>query len=1012
MLTFQEIITRLNTFWAEKGCLLLFPYDLEKGAGTSNPSTFLRALGPEPFSAAYVEPCRRPKDGRYGLNPNRLQYYFQYQVMLKPSPDNIVDLYLQSLESLGLNLKEHDIRFVHDDWENPTLGASGLGWEVWIDGMEMTQFTYFQNVAGLALTSVPGEITYGIERIAMCLQGVDSIFDIQWNDSITYGDLFKLQEEKWSRYNFELQDDSMWKRHFEDFKCEALKLLDAHDPIPAYDFVLKSSHAFNMLDAKGVISVSERASYIAAIRELSKRIGEEYVALRKSLEFPLSKKKTSKKQITSQSPSFLNPTTQNETERFVLEIGSEELPATFVPIGIQQLETKAKALLTKEKIPYKSLHAFGTPRRLTLILEEVQTSLAESSEEKKGPSIDRVWDTNGNLTAIGEGFFKSLGRDTTYSIDQIRNNQAPSLSIRSIKGADYLFVRNKSEKQSTLLLLQKLLPTLIASLEFPKMMHWGDHELLFARPIRWILSLFGTEQIDFSVGPIRSSSQSKGHRILSPNFFTLHSASEYEEELEKRNVIVDQAKRQILIEEQLKNIEKEQNASALGIAKVQKEVLYLVEYPFLQALPFEKELLNAPKEVIISEMVEHQKYFPLLDTHSNTLLPLFVITANIPVNDNVIKGNQKVLSARLNDGRFLWEEDCKIGIHTLKEKLSSITYQRSLGSIEEKCTRIAALASTLCPLLHANSQNVEIGSTLSKADLASNVVGEFPELQGIVGALLAKKANLSSSISAAINDHWLPNLEGGPIPSTAEGSCISLADKIDTLMAFFALSLQPSSSHDPYALRRQALGIVRILIEGKHSLSLLPILEEAKRSIQLLLQKDLSSELISDLLRFINQRAKVYSTERYPKELVEAVFASPVDNLYQAESKLAALTLLNSSKEGASFVEVLKRTLGQIEGHPKAVPNPSLFVDISEKTLLHAIECALNGKAKAFEKNEFTPYLQLIISLQHPINDFFNKVHVLDEDPKIRSNRIALLWQIFDLVQTIADPKSLVCMKH
>lgn len=1010
MPTFQEIISRLNQFWAHHGCLLLFPYDIEKGAGTSNPATFLRALGPEPFSCAYVEPCRRPKDGRYGLNPNRLQYYFQYQVMLKPSPDNIVDLYLESLQMLGLDLKNHDIRFVHDDWENPTLGASGLGWEVWIDGMEMSQFTYFQHVAGIALTSVPGEITYGIERIAMCLQGVDSIFDIRWNDTLTYGDLYKFQEEKWSRYNFELQDDGMWKRHFNDFKTEANRLLTLHEPIPAYDFVLKSSHAFNMLDAKGVISVSERASYIATIRDLSKKIGEEYVELRKSLDFPLCKKNIQKPTIKPIIEQTYSP--KNETERCIFEIGCEELPASFIPIGIAQLETKAKNLLAKEKCTYSSLKVFGTPRRLSLIIEDLQSCLPATKEDKKGPPTDRVWDSKGQLTPIGQGFLKSLNLDISPSYEQVRSNTVPALSIRSIKGSEYIYVTTESPKQLTINILSKLLPSCLTSLEFPKMMHWGTHELLFPRPIRWILSLFGEHPIHFAVDSIHSSQHSRGHRLLNNELFELKHASEYEIELEKRHVLVDQNKRKNVIENKLQEIEQQHKARCLGLKKVLSEVIYLVEYPFVEALPFSKELLDAPKEVISSEMIEHQKYFPLVSLHSDKLLPLFVITAHIPPNTDVAHGNQKVLSARLNDGRFLWQEDRKLGLHALKEKLATITYQSALGSIEQKTNRICALASKIAPLIGADLQCVDIASNFAKADLASNLVGEFPELQGIIGGLLAQEEKLDKRIAMAIRDHWLPNQEGGPLPSTNEGIALALADKIDTLSAFFAIGLLPSSSHDPYALRRQALGIVRMLVEKKLPLSLIPLLTEEKRSLTILLQKELPEDLVSQVLRFINQRAKVYFGEKYPKELIEAVFSTDIHNLFQAESILSALTLLNTSTEGAGFVEVMKRTLGQIGEHPKTIPQPVLFIDASEHALWDAIQTALHGATTAFDTYDFVPFLKLIISLQHPLNDFFTKVHVLDEDKNIQANRIGLLWTIFDLVQRIADPKMLIYIKH
>ncbi len=287
--SFQGLILALQNFWAEQGCVILQPYDMEVGAGTFHPATTLRALGPKPWKAAYVQPSRRPKDGRYGENPNRLQHYYQYQVILKPSPENLQDLYLQSLAAIGVDAKVHDIRFVEDDWESPTLGAWGLGWECWCDGMEVSQFTYFQQVAGFECAPVSGELTYGLERLAMYVQGVENVFDLNFNgrdgaEKVTYGDVFKQAEQEYSRFNFEYADTEMLFRHFKDHEEECKKLLAAgskgnrHElALPAYDQCIKASHVFNLLDARGVISVTERQSYILRVRELAKACGEAWV---------------------------------------------------------------------------------------------------------------------------------------------------------------------------------------------------------------------------------------------------------------------------------------------------------------------------------------------------------------------------------------------------------------------------------------------------------------------------------------------------------------------------------------------------------------------------------------------------------------------------------------------------------------------------------------------------------------------------------------------------------------
>lgn len=288
--TFQQVIETLNHFWARQGCVIQYPYDLPKGASTMNPATFLRVLGPEPWNLANVDPCRRPTDGRYGENPNRLQHYFQYQVILKPSPGHVQQLYLESLQALGIRLEDHDIRFVEDNWESPTLGAWGVGWEVWLDGMEITQFTYFQQAGGLEIRPVAVELTYGCERIAMYLQEVENVYDLRWNDALTYGDIYLQNEVEQSTYNFEVASTERLRQHFEAHQAEASVCLERGLVLPAYDQVLQCSHTFNLLDARGAMSRDERMQTILVIRSLAEQVATHYVAQREKLGFPLLKR--------------------------------------------------------------------------------------------------------------------------------------------------------------------------------------------------------------------------------------------------------------------------------------------------------------------------------------------------------------------------------------------------------------------------------------------------------------------------------------------------------------------------------------------------------------------------------------------------------------------------------------------------------------------------------------------------------------------------------------------------
>ncbi|MCE5318813.1 MAG: glycine--tRNA ligase subunit alpha, partial [Parachlamydia sp.] len=595
MITFQEMIRKLADFWVKQGCVVHQGYDLEKGAGTANPATFLRSLGPEPYKAFYIEPCRRPTDGRYGTNPTRIQHYFQCQVILKPSPPDIQDLCLKSLEAIGFDLSEHDMRFVHDDWEQPTIGAWGLGWEVWMDGMEVTQFTYFQSVAGTSLKPITGEVTYGLERLAVYLQKVDSIFDIQYNDTLKYGDIYLQNEIEWSHYNFEQASTEMWSRFFEEYEREAKRLLSLNLPLPAYDFVIKASHAFNILDARGVISVTERTGYIARIRDLACVVAQEYLKSREEKGYPLLNRFKTAKISGVKHPERMSDELMrakpDQSQDFLFEIGSEELPATFVPIGCANLERAARQLFEKENLSFKSLKAYGTPRRLALYVEALSMAKPAQSTEKRGPPLESAYDVSGKPTLAGEGFFRSIGK-AAPTLSDLRSGLEENVTIRSIKDVKYLFAEIKTESRPTALILADQLPSLILNLDFPKKMRWADLDITYARPLRWIVALFGDQVIPFIVGDILSGRESAGHRQLSPQMFALTKAQSYFPQLKQHQVMVDSEERRKYILEQLDEIEKKVDGKVIAREQVLPQVINLVEWPFLTYADFDAAFLK------------------------------------------------------------------------------------------------------------------------------------------------------------------------------------------------------------------------------------------------------------------------------------------------------------------------------------------------------------------------------------------------------------------------------------
>ena len=607
MRNFQDLIQILTEYWAKRGCATHFGYDLEMGAGTFNPATFFRSLGPEPYSAAYLEPSRRPTDGRYGDNPSRMQHFMQFQVILKPSPLNIQELYLGSLEAMGLPLKKHDIRFVHDDWKSPTLGAWGLGWEVWIDGMEASQFTYFQQFGGMELDVIPGEITYGMERLAMYLQNVDNVYDLKWNKDLTYGEIYHQNEVEWSTYNFEKSNVNMWLTTFEMAEREALDLIENRLPIPAYDFVMKASHAFNMLDARGVISVSERTTYINRVRSLACRVAQQFTKQRQEKGLPLLGPKTQKvpKSVYSDIPF-----SSSSADDFVLEIQTEELPAAFAPIGLKNLETKLKGLLNKHKLSYTSLETFVSPRRLVAYVKDLAFGSSEEVIDKKGPSTEKAFDAQGELTPIGQGFSESVGL-APLTLKDILEGKNEKVRIEEVKGSSYLFVTHKKESKSTRQIFNEELPDLILGLDFPKKMKWSDLGVAFARPIHHIVAMHGSQSVPIEIAGIKSSQITKGHPLLSAPSLKVEAAKSYFETLQEHHVMVNQNERASHIIHELKAIEEKLDAKATHVNTVLREVVHLCEAPHLMVGSFDPKFLELPQPLLELVLITHQKHFPL-----------------------------------------------------------------------------------------------------------------------------------------------------------------------------------------------------------------------------------------------------------------------------------------------------------------------------------------------------------------------------------------------------------------
>ncbi len=1010
-MTLQEIILALEKFWADQGCIIQQPCDIEVGAGTFNSATFLRCLGPEPWQVAYVEPVRRPTDGRYAENPFRLGAYYQYQVILKPAPENVLPLYLESLYHLGISPRKNDIRFVEDDWESPTLGASGLGWEVWWNGAEVTQFTYFQQMGSIDLDPICAEITYGLERIALYLQDVDSFFDIRWNEHLNYGDVHRQSEVEYSIYNFEHANVEMLFDLFSTYEKETHACLDAGLVLPATDHVLKCSHTFNMLDARGVISVTERVSYIERVRRLAQRIARAYVKQREVMEHPLMERfRTTPHTIiiddTSLEIPYETPPPNQETADFLFEIGTEEIPASYVPPVLEQLREIATDSLTTHRIPFDEIETLGTPRRITLSIKGIKTLQESQETEVVGPPKRVAYDENGEPTKAAIGFAKTQGVELT------------ALRIVETERGEYVAASKLETGESTQEVLQTLLPEWIEALRFPKTMRWETKSeeprafARFARPIRWLVALLGDEIVNCSYGAGDAGRITYGHRSLQPEPITLASANldTYAETLRAAGVIVCPTERRETIKKHVTTILKAEAC----LPKLDDELLdtvnYLVENPQPIVGNFSESHLEIPPEVLITAMKTHQRYFPMWKNDTALAAKFITISNGTDGNtDGVRHGNERVLHARLNDAEFFYNEDQKTSLADKVERLGAVVFHAKLGSLLEKAERLKSLVAfigTELQLTEATIDHAERAAWLCKADLTTHMVIEFPSLQGITGKYYAQNSGEAGPIATAVAEHYQPLGADTPLPETEAGAIVAIADKIDTIVGYFGIEERPTGSQDPYSLRRHALGTIRILQDRQLPISLDAVVEKAFS----LYKVELANDTQTSVLNFIKERLRVIlqQTHHYAPDLADAVLAVGNVDIIDILKRASVLAEFRLTPNFEEVYNALNRVLRILPKNAPETVDTTLLQDDAEKQLYACITEAASNFKQSIQERDYAKLLTQLASLQPAIDTFFDEVLVMAKDPTVQTNRLALLNRIGQNVYVVADLTKLV----
>ncbi len=686
----------------------------------------------------------------------------------------------------------------------------------------------------------------------------------------------------------------------------------------------------------------------------------------------------------------------------LLEIGTEEIPAKFMPGALAQLKDLTEKTLAAERLDFDSLETLGTPRRLALIVEGLVERQSDLVEEVKGPAKKAAFTAQGQATRAAEGFARSQGVGLG------------DLFVKDTGAGEYVFASRHIDGRPAQELLPELLTKLVTGLNFPKPMRWGDLEFRFARPIRWLVALFGEEVVDWEFIGLKAGRTSHGHRTLAQAPVVLANPAEYKGKLRDAYVIVDQAERRAGIWEQIKAAATEQGGTVEENEDLLEEVTYIVEYPTALIGSFAKEYLELPAEVVITPMREHQRYFPVYDAQGQ-LLNKFVTVRNGSADhlDIVRSGNEKVLKARLADADFYYREDLKTPLDQLVPRLAKIVFHEKLGTVLEKVERVRKLGRYIALQLNLGAEekeNLDRAVYLTKADLVTLMVYDFPELQGVMGAHYARMAGEKPAVAQAIFEHYLPRYAGDQLPTSEIGRVAAIADKLDSIVGDFAIGIQPTGSQDPYALRRQALGICHIMVDGQYNVSLLGLIEAAYQGFAGRSEVKLSlDEVQEQLAEFFQQRVRNILTDHgYRYDLIDAVLAQGTDNPVNSLLKAKALAVFRDNTNFPAYVQAYTRANNLAKKAQVLEIKEELCLEPPEKELFNALQRVTAQVGQAVSAGTYVEALEASAQLVSPIEEFFADLMVMADDQDIRNNRLALLWQTTELMGCAGDLSKLV----
>jgi glycyl-tRNA synthetase len=977
MLTMQDALARLITYWTEQGCLIVQPMNTEVGAGTLNPATFLRVLGPEPWRVVYVEPSVRPDDSRYGENPNRIQTHTQLQVVLKPEPGDAQALYLGSLAALGIDIAAHDIRFVEDNWASPALGAWGLGWEVWLDGLEITQFTYFQQAGGLNLDPPSVEITYGIERIIMALQGVRHFKDIVYSPGISYGEVFGQAEYEMSRYYLDEADVVTNRELLELYAAEAQRLIDDGLPVPAHTYVLKCSHTFNVLDARGAVSTADRAAEFARMRRLAGDVARLWVAKRDELGHPLG---VSPRPVPPATAPVVHPAVEPRTLAF--EIGTEEMPPAEARAALEQFERLLTDRLAATRLGHGEIRVFATPRRLIAVVGEVAPREPDRIRTVKGPKISAAYGPDGRPTRALEGFARAQGT----AVDEVRRDDVN------------VYVEVFQPGAGAFEVLAEVLAGVVTGLRSARNMRWNDPQLTFTRPIRWLVALYGSDVVPLAVSTLAAGRETEVLRAAHTPGVRVDSADTFMETLAVNGIVADAADRRDLIVAGAQDlVYGSGRIDVAGEASLIDQITYLVEQPTPLLGTFDDSYLALPDTVLTTVMRKHQRYLPVRDG-SGALLPMFVAVANGPVDVDLVRaGNEAVLRARFEDAAFFYRADRRTPLAAMRDRLSRLTFTDKLGSMADRAERIAALAASLAGVLpQADRPTLARAAQLVKFDLGSQLVTEMTSLAGVMARDYALNAGEKPAVAQAVYEAELPRHAGDELPASLPGAVLSLADRLDLVAGLAATVGLPTGSSDPFAVRRAVLGLLAVHRErpALHAISLTDALAVAAARQPV----EVSGQVLAGVADFLRKRLEqVLVEEGQPVDWVRAVLPH-ADRPSIADRLLAELSTLVGDETFEGVAEAIQRARRIVPEGTAASYDPALLKEPAEVDLHDAVQ-----RVSAEPASDLVRFTQAASQIVRPVARFFDEVFVMTDDAALRSARLGLLAMVRDLGSDLLD---------